>query len=567
MNYEQFLEQLKEDLTARFAADLPPELSDVRIGIRDVEKLQGESYRGLSFRSGDSPVEANLNMIGAFQAYEEGRPYQDILQEVEDQLMKIVDRTPQFNIGELSDYEAMKPKLMMEVIPQNGNEDRLANIPHQKVEDMALIYRIDMGDSNGGKMTSVITNQQLKAFGITAEQLHQDALENAPLTHPASLRSMREVMADMMGMEPEEPMPGEPTMLVATVEGAFMGASVIQYPGFMEQAAEKIGGDFFVLPSSIHEVLIIPDDGHQDYDAKAAQRLYEELRTSSREGLNISGSRLRSIDKVVLPLITQGQSPYMIVTNHPELGLSVRTLYRYIDLGVLLSRNIDLKRKVKFKLRKSDVKKQIVNRAVFQGRTYDDFKALGLSIEEFVEMDTVLSARGSDKCILTIYFPDIELLVAHLMQRCTEGAVKLVFDQLQKSLGGSEEFIQYFPYILTDRGHEFGDPDSLEFDRNGHARTKIYYCDPMRSNQKAGIENVHTMLRMILPKGTAFTDLTQWDIRKAVDHINNAPRENLGGKTPYEKALWLYGKEFLKKLQLRYVAPDEVTLTPKLLSK
>ena len=96
----------------------------------------------------------------------------------------------------------------------------------------------------------------------------------------------------------------------------------------------------------------------------------------------------------------------------------------------------------------------------------------------------------------------------------------------------------------------------------------------MRSNQKAGIENVHTMLRMILPKGTVFTDLTQWDIRKAVDHINNAPRENLGGKTPYEKALWLYekalwlyGKEFLKKLQLRYVAPDEVTLTPKLLSK
>ena len=69
------------------------------------------------------------------------------------------------------------------------------------------------------------------------------------------------------------------------------------------------------------------------------------------------------------------------------------------------------------------------------------------------------------------------------------------------------------------------------------------------------------------PLGTAICNLTQWDIRKAVDHINNAPRENLGGKTPYEKALWLYGKEFLKKLQLRYVAPDEVTLTPKLLTK
>lgn len=74
MNYEQFLEQLKEDLTARFAADLPPELSDVRIGIRDVEKLQGESYRGLSFRSGDSPVEANLNIPVPFRPTKQATP-------------------------------------------------------------------------------------------------------------------------------------------------------------------------------------------------------------------------------------------------------------------------------------------------------------------------------------------------------------------------------------------------------------------------------------------------------------------------------------------------------------
>ena len=204
MNYEQFLEQMKEDLTARFANELSPKLADVRIGIRNVEKLQGESYRGLSFRSGDSPVEANLNMTGVFQTYEAGRPYEDILEEVEAQLMKVVNRIPNFDIRELTDYEALKPKLMMEVISQKGNEDRLENIPHQNVEDMAMIYRLDIGDSAGGKMTSVITNQQLKAFGITAEQLHQDALENAPLTHPASLRSMQEVMAEMMGMEPEE---------------------------------------------------------------------------------------------------------------------------------------------------------------------------------------------------------------------------------------------------------------------------------------------------------------------------------------------------------------------------
>lgn len=79
------------------------------------------------------------------------------------------------------------------------------------------------------------------------------------------------------------------------------------------------------------------------------------------------------IDKVVKPLVEQVQSPYMIIANHPELNISVNTLYNYIDQGILLSRNIDLKRKVKFKPRNCH-KTQITDRAVFIGRTYADFK-------------------------------------------------------------------------------------------------------------------------------------------------------------------------------------------------
>ena len=138
----------------------------------------------------------------------------------------------------------------------------------------------------------------------------------------------------------------------------------------------------------------------------------------------------------------------MIFTNHPELGMSVKTLYNYIEQGYLLTRNVDLKRKTKFKLRKSH-KTRITDREIFLGRAYSDFSALGLSRSEFVEMDTVLSAKDYLKCILTIYFPDTELLLAHLMNRCTPGAVRLVFEQIQKSLGGAYEFISVFALILT----------------------------------------------------------------------------------------------------------------------
>lgn len=91
-------------------------------------------------------------------------------------------------------------------------------------------------------------------------------------------------------------------------------------------------------------------------------------------------------------------------------------------------------------------------------------------------------------------------------------------------------------------------------------------CDT-RSNQKGGIENVHTMLRMILPKGTVFEALTQWDIKKAVNHVNSAPRENLGGETPYKLSLKKYGPDILEALQLKFIPPDEVILSPKLLKK
>lgn len=303
-----------------------------------------------------------------------------------------------------------------------------------------------------------------------------------------------------------------------------------------------------------------------DYNSKAADRLYRERLTDSRTGINLSKHELLNVDSVVKPLITQGQSPYMIIANHPELNMSVKTLYNYIDQGLLLTRNCDLKRKVKFKPRKCH-KTQISDRTVFINRTYKDFIDNHINKNNYWEMDTVKSSRESSKCILTLYFPKCELLIARLMNRCSPGAVKLEFAALEHSLGDMFEFSNIFGAFLTDRGVEFARPDELEKSNNEFQRTSIYYCDPMRSNQKGGIENVHTMLRMILPKGTCFENLTQWDIRKCADHVNNAPRKKLNGYTPYEMASQTFGEDIIRKLQLRYVAPDEVILSPKLLKK
>ena len=297
------------------------------------------------------------------------------------------------------------------------------------------------------------------------------------------------------------------------------------------------------------------------YDARFAHRKYKEKLSDSRAGINLTKRELHQKDIIVSPLIQQGQSPYQIVTNHPELEMSVRTVYTYMNMGLFTARNIDLKRKVKFKSRKCH-KTQITNRSVFVNRTFAYFSELHLS--RFTEMDTVHSSRESDKVLLTFFFTEEKLFLAFVMNRCTKGAVRLVFDHLEKRMG-TYEFISAFEHLLTDRGSEFADPDALETGVNGLQRTSIYYCDPMRSGQKGGLEQAHTMLRMVLPKGTSFEFLTQWDVNLIVNHINSTPRESLGGRTPYSVALETLGEEVLNAFQLRPIAPDEVNLTPKLI--
>ncbi len=127
------------------------------------------------------------------------------------------------------------------------------------------------------------------------------------------------------------------------------------------------------------------------------------------------------------------------------------------------------------------------------------------------------------------------------------------------------EFTSVFENILTNRGSEFGVPEKLETGITGIQRSSIYYCDPMQSGQKGTIEQAHTMLRMILPKGTTFEFLTQWDVNLIVNHINSTPRENLSDQTPYDAVLKTLGKDVLKAFRFKTISPDEVNLTPKLI--
>ncbi len=105
-------------------------------------------------------------------------------------------------------------------------------------------------------------NQNYEAVTVKPE----DALKYAPVMRPAVIQTMAETLLEMMGPEAKDMIPVLPDdpLFVATVPDKIQGAGVLAYQDFMEQAAERVGGDFFILPSSIHEILLVRDDGTFD---------------------------------------------------------------------------------------------------------------------------------------------------------------------------------------------------------------------------------------------------------------------------------------------------------------
>lgn len=302
------------------------------------------------------------------------------------------------------------------------------------------------------------------------------------------------------------------------------------------------------------------------YRATTAQKNYKSILVQSREGINISEDELLLLDEIISPLILQGQSVYMILQNHPEIKLCEKTIYNYIESKALSVGNLDLPKKVKYKIRKSH-KDSSSNPERFEGRTYNDFKNF-IKINpdtRVTEMDTVLGPKGSKKILLTLHLGETNFMVAFLLDTKEACGVETVFDTLNKKLG-TYDFCNSFPLILTDRGGEFEHPDALECSIDNMIRTSIYYCDPMASWQKPHCEKNHEYIRKICPKGTStFDRLNQEDVNIMMSHINSSCRESLGGLSPFQLAKMMLPQKLLSVFGLTEIPADEIILTPKLL--
>ena len=253
MEYREFMEQIKKDLSERLSGTLEGAV----VNTTQVDKLQGRSYEGLSVVPEGSMIGLTMDLQPYFQMLNDGMAYENIVEQIADRASGTYADRPAVTAESIGSYEAVKDKLMIQLIGREGNEGMLRTIPRHSIEDMEIVYRLRVQDTEMGLASALVTNSMLGHYGITAEQLRQDAFASAVSHTPFEIKTMAEVLNELMGAEiiPQDELP----MYVASNKERIHGAGVIAYPEFMKEASKRLGGDFYVLPSSIHEVILIPD--------------------------------------------------------------------------------------------------------------------------------------------------------------------------------------------------------------------------------------------------------------------------------------------------------------------
>ena len=275
MDYENFKESfigdVKQGLYERG-------IEDVKIGTQHTEKLN-ESYESIFVTPAGSNIGVNMNLESYFKAVEEGVDYREVVDKAVNTFAGGIEQSPSFDVSSLTDYDQMKDKLVMQVVGTDTNASLLSNVPHQEMEDLSVVYRFVLENNEDSRASILVTNQMMNVMGVTPEQLHEDALVNSPQLKPIVIMGMNEVMMEMIGMEQAEmmgiPLDMDEKMFVETVPDNIQGAGVLAYENFMDQAAERVGGSFYILPSSLHEVLLVPDNG--DMGLQELERMVRDV--------------------------------------------------------------------------------------------------------------------------------------------------------------------------------------------------------------------------------------------------------------------------------------------------
>ena len=283
MKYQQFLDTIKTHMETKLN-------SGQKIAIQQVTKNNGTVYDGLFIVDPIRNVSPTIYLNPYYHRYLNGVSMEDILEDILTTYYKHLPKQD-FDVSVFTDFSKAKERIVMKLINRRRNETLLKNVPFIPYMDLAIVFVCTVTDFLDEYATILIHHQHLKLWNIGPEELYQIAMCNSPNRMPYTFESMENILVHLTNQR--LPIFEQIPMYVLTNRLKVHGASCIVYPGLLGSLAKTLDSNLLIIPSSIHEVLIIPEkDAFSEYSYADYEDMIREVNETQLTDDEILGDHI-----------------------------------------------------------------------------------------------------------------------------------------------------------------------------------------------------------------------------------------------------------------------------------
>ncbi len=250
MEYQNFLELIRDSVQKRVG-----ECSDVRLA--SVLKNNRNCVDTITILRGDSNVSPAIYIAPYYQQYLDGTPIEELAKQIVE-FHGSHSREGRYDLSFYTDFTQVRKRIVCRLVNYEKNRELLAQVPHRRFLDLAVVYYYKMEDDTFGDAGILVKNEHVEMWDADIEELDDSAMSNTARLMPYECIYIADVIREMTGIQADELCRDQIPMYVLTNTEKSFGAAVILYQTVLEAVGERLNNDFFVLPSSVHECMIVP---------------------------------------------------------------------------------------------------------------------------------------------------------------------------------------------------------------------------------------------------------------------------------------------------------------------
>ena len=298
MTRTEFYEAVRRDVTGMVSGPLGM-IAQVREVLKDNDQVLHGLY--ITDPGKMSQMVPCIYLEPYYHELESGRPMEMIMREIAGVYEKHAMYKDIVGIPDLT-YENIRSRLRVKVVDKARNEERLRDLVSRNVGcGLVMTAYIELGTHGEESRAVQVTKHLARENGYSPNEVMVDALMNASLVEPATFQSMEEAIFDLSGGKDSALLTDERgevsemgIYILSNTQGRY-GAAALFYPEVKELIAQKVGKSYFVLPSSLHEVIIVPDNG--SHTPEALERMVKEVNRTQVAPEDILCDRVMRYDR------------------------------------------------------------------------------------------------------------------------------------------------------------------------------------------------------------------------------------------------------------------------------